>query len=501
VHIQIETRTADAPGRPLHRSCQRRAYLRTAMKAALRTAVAAVCAGSLAVNAMAMPPDQVHGSTEVAGTGTTVGAVAQAGAAIAVAAVAQRADDNHGQGVPGFWPRGPEAQAVLAEVLVANQGVWIARVLSATYGSLAYNTTSRWDVAQQRIAPAVTQAVWFSLGTLGTYSVRWYLQHKRGFSESQAIWISNLVPLACIVGSSVPINIWDQKMTAKVDRYRPDELRRKLLQIDDEVAATPGSIGNLMADWAYMAATVEINTQNEAVFPRTAYCPKTKVALPRYGEFRSIDGTISIPAWEWKYNTALSRTGWVPRNTIKITPGALAQLPVKVVSDGNQVWMLSKRGTYGYSIWKRKDHANWRDLLNNNPGAWTNVTGEVIDIFPGPTTVWATNSEGKIFACRKPCDGQWVHMTGGGSPSNTSPSAREVAISKRSYITTSATARPRVWIKDMRGNVWSRDEDMQRLDHWDRVLGPSPRARDLLNERDALMDWLDRNRFRYPPIN
>lgn len=515
------------PGSPGFRSVQTRSIFQRVVKPALHSGVAIICAASLAVNAVAMDGDgkrtTKNGDVELGceitpandsqcvastsngnGASTSGASTSYEGNAASVATVLQtatHATQSTQYELPAnqLFESAADMHALIIEVVthfvaLSTTGVGIFSWRRLTTSTLQPGT----GVAMtQTLAGAF---VILTLGTISQYAIYRALKTKYpGMSDSQRKYIAALPMSVCTAGAIVYIGYVSGLMQLMLAKPK-DELRRKLLSTPSEWKQTKGKGGDMMRELAWTLSNLTLDSQSRVTFPAFWGCPSTRVQIPKTLQFGSHDGMIELPAWEFKKVDETGRMGWTSRKSIVFTPATKTTIPVKVVADGDRVWMLSGRGENGYKIFHQLQHSDWKTIVKERLNRWTRTAGEAIDLYPGQNYVWAIRKNQDIYACKQPCNGTWSKVPG---------KARRVAVGQAlnpwgNYKSTKDMPLA-VWVLDDSGRVWSRPEtdatstDWTEHKDWDEKSIPQ-RIRDIFKERDGVSEWSSPRMFSYPDV-
>ena len=550
-NVYSDAAAAGTPGSPEFRSVQPQSIFQRVVKPALRATVSVVCAGSIAIQSVMvssyaqMPPGTANlsnGQSDIqmgcpylptlgedvpsvpptaecpwvyvpgspspgaSTSGASTSYVPQTGSPVPASLAnaiqsAGEAANNVAQQLPNVWfPKpedGDDVMRASLEVffgLIIALGVFQWKKLSTTTVDAgmsddldAANLNSRRTVAWGWVATSL-----FFIGVFRhyfTYVAYAALKSKVGWNERAARWTSwaslYLVAAAATVYAAEAYGLVDEMMLKLKDD--PAGHKRKLLTKD---APVPGAFGTARRQFMDALRDAKLVHADTVEIPAVLGNPRTRLKLPQKG---TPEDYVEMHVYQWGYSQRLGHNAWIRKPDFVIRPQTLRTLPTKLVSDGAHVWQLIGRETDGYAIYRQPMPKDAKDAaLNMN--SWTKVGGQAIDLYPGPTTVWAINNAQDIYACPKPCDGAWAKVNGKG---------QAVAVGPTVNLATKSTYEQPVyvWVKDGNSKIWRRLESDTTGQYWRDATKDSniaPRVRDLLNERDPLWDWMDPDKFKYP---
>ena len=502
--ITLRGRATESPERQTARV---KGGLQKAWKTALRATVAAVCAGSLAVNALAMPREADF-NTEGAGDTTAETLVNNLFEALRLTElqyfIAERVVDaflrqRANAADRNYFPQGDQAKVLFTKILVQVAATTVLVPLYAAVQGLSYNTTSRLELARgyKRDSMAISFMV---IARILLMRATYVAIYRRYNNVAWATAGSQAMGVFCAAKFGILAHEFISDTSAQIDRERPAGVRR-ILQYG--APADSGTIGNFMQKYAYSVMNARIDRSGMLRFPGYGGCPDGKVQLP--STLSGVrDGTIPLKAWEFKKNPATKRWDWDQRADIEFTPAAVEELPAKIVADYDQVWLLTNKGRHGYKVFTQRNKKPFAD--NFNYSKWNRIGRmEFLDLYPGPTHVWATDINGGVYHCRQSCTHSFSHIR---EPAY----AVQIAVGPEMNHITRKTdfERVYVWIKDRDGYIWRRDESdttdtlnvgrifrngWQRMDdYW-----IPPHIKGLLSEANRSWNYFQ-DVFRFPPI-
>lgn len=221
------------------------------------------------------------------------------------------------------------------------------------------------------------------------------------------------------------------------------------------IVSKPGKAGTIFSRISRAVHDAKLITENGVTYlilrPVLDGHYWTKTELPI--DIPKDDKVHQLQKYVWAPDPSTKKYYWKKDGWLKINFSTGAEVPAKVVADGNSIWMLIGRKGEGYKIFKARQHDS-PVLFLNAVFAATRVPGEAIDLYPGEEYVWATNALDEVYACKQPCDdGKWIKMGAKG---------RQVVVAPQwnPFLETTKGNTNNVWLKDGNGIIWSRPEGL-----------------------------------------
>ena len=397
----------------------------------------------------------------------------------AFAAVAQPAN-------PSYRPSGQDAHKILQDII---EQMATAGIINAQLGFKKFSNSTNLPAVKKTYAAA-------TLGALALHAIRAYSHFaltvyltrrrlndgSRMFTDNQVQWfawgLNTVCKLAIQAGVSVATNY--------ADNYAKDELRRRKLLSGDFETMLPGPAGDRMRDVSIALSRAFVKDGYVYLPTPIGTCPTRAFQLP--SEPFGTDAPVTMR--HYSFDSSVNKYNEIAPPFVGNT-NTLTSFPVKMVADGDHVWMLANRLDNGFGIYRQTQYSSWETSLNQI--FWLRIPGEAIDLFPGPNFVFAVNKNNQLFHCRQPCDdGKW-HKSGA------TPVSVAVGPSMVNWDTTGQPVY--VWIKNTNGQVYRRLENLTSP-LWTRVAsGVPPRISALLNERNTYEEWANWSRYyKYPDL-
>ena len=378
-----------------------------------------------------------------------------------------------------FLPAGDDAHAVWRDIV--SSSVASLALLGGIATKEFSHTTNVPKLVGTYSAIQLEVMIWQTMRFHLQYAMSIFLQ-RRGWDPQKAKWASMATLASCNLGFATLITY----QTGLLDDFFLNPKRRDLLGLNNGIIDLEAGIaGNHMKEIIYALSQARYDAEENRIYlqpmPGCNYVQTVEMPTAQFGD----DVTLPLVNFRWIVDQTTGKSEWVRVADISLNSNVYNTLPVKVIADGDRVWKLSKRVGNGFDIFYQPQYsgvASARGAVN-----WTRISGEVIDIAPGPNYVWGTNKEHLIYKCTQPCNGEWT-MTDG--------YADTVAVGAGMTVDGQTDGQPLfVWVKTGNGEIYRRPENGDGT--W-QFIGRSAvpeRIQNQLDERNSYDDWLNDKKY------